>query len=748
MKKWISVFIVSCIALLCFVPALALSPEKQTNTPNSQMYLKGYQTGVARVLNLHLSNGYNYGASSHAAVWTNGAGQAVYCIEPCSATRSGTVYGSTTKEVFNQSPYVCRGITSADDKERLIGVIMSYCIQGIGNPPSDEQSLQFLAAQILVHEVVLEERDAHFQYIGPRAGCSAVKSAYSWTSGDFSRRFQEIYNQMETQVRLYFIIPSFCTSTPETAPTFILDQYDNNTHEYFTNLTDNTNVCGSFFPAGYVYGDLTFTPWNDNHNLRVATRKTDFSERTAADGRNQPIKGLLYWGGTSSQQMCQCGGDIADPVHAFFKVKIGSGKIGMVNRCTYYGAYLSGARFEVYTSDGTDTGITLSSDAHSWTYSTDLHYGDYYLQELQPPQYYALQEKKYPLSIRNNGEKVKVETWSTPLSDVYPEGIAPNSAYRSNTEVIASYMIHNDSIAEHAPPRPLTVNQLMVHFTVRSDEMIVNSQTKKLDVPMFNQNLIYFAFTVPNGHKLKLTCEVEIPQGVVETKTDDKVVSQEYDIQPVPSSDTPDTKFESLPGDFTLPSESAEVPTGGIIQHPVDSSQWEQWEYNKGNWTLKTYGIRVSDQEKVTPDPADPSSSSSEGTDEIKSGYGIQFQSTTQTTPNGTMPPNDAYTSIQHGNLYFPEFEYSDKQDRYGSLDRINSSEFALKQNSFTTIKDGSKDYRRVHFTPLWFPDGHYVVKTFLYDCWTPAGMICVRNTASPLLIQGNMYNDWYIEHE
>lgn len=823
--------------------ARADPPEADVITdPNSEMLLTGFRFGGARVQNLILSNQYQCGMSNYSAIWTNGLGNSVYCIEPCAATSSGTVYGSSTKDILNQSPYVCHAITTADDKERLIGTILNYGSLSVSNPPSNEESLLYLATQILIHEVVLEERDANFTYIGAKAGCSAVKDSYVFTSSDFSNHFTNLYNQIVTQVQLYYTIPSFCASTPGAATTFTLDQYDENTHEYYTNLTDNNNVCGTYFPAGYKSGDLVFTPFNGGHNMRVATSKTDFSSATAQDGRDQPIQGLVYWGNSSAQQMCQCAAPTVDPVNAYCKFQIGNGtlvlhklsevydwqskqshyenganisfqvvcgsysttgttdgngnvsfsnlpagtytikelnvpdsyvapddqkvivkpaqtsaaefvnllkrsKVGLVNRCTYYGAYLSGAEFEIYTADGVDTGISLTADAHNWVYSDDLVYGDYYIKQTKEPEYYALQEETYPFSIKQNNNTVQVETWNTPLSDVYPEFVTPNSAYREDTEVVASYMIHNDSIAEHAPARPLTVNQLTVHFTASLGDKVIDSQTKKIDVPMFNQQLTYFRFKVPSGssgQSIQLKCEVEVPDGVVETDLTDKVITQDFTIQSVPTSDTPDTTFETLPSDFVLPSSATPAPTAGIVDNPTQSSQWEMWDYNGGDWKVQTYSVSLSTTENLSPDSAVPSYDSAN----LKSGYGVVFTSTAAVTSDNGLPLGDSCTSAQHGNLYFPEFEYSDKSGQYRDLECVAENQFAIKQNPYSTTSDGSSDNRRVHFVPLWFPDNTaYTVKTFVYDCWTPAGMISLQSTPPSLNIQGNMYDDWYISH-
>ncbi len=56
--------------------------------------------------------------------------------------------------------------------------------------------------------------------------------------------------------------------------------------------------------------------------------------------------------------------------------------------------------------------------------------------------------------------------------------------------------------------------------------------------------------------------------------------------------------------------------------------------------------------------------------------------------------------------------------------------------------------FQRVHFTLLWYPDGDYTTQTYLYDSWTPAGMLSQTQVVSPINIEGDMYDDWYISHQ
>lgn len=72
------------------------------------------------------------------------------------------------------------------------------------------------------------------------------------------------------------------------------------------------------------------------------------------------------------------------------------------------------------------------------------------------------------------------------------------------------------------------------------------------------------------------------------------------------------------------------------------------------------------------------------------------------------------YTYGQTAVSYFPEFNYT---TYWRLLDRLSSGKtarFQFAENIYSTYK------QRVHFSPVWFPDGSYTVNTHVMDIWTP----------------------------
>ncbi len=122
-----------------------------------------------------------------------------------------------------------------------------------------------------------------------------------------------------------------------------------------------------------------------------------------------------------------------------------------------------------------------------------------------------------------------------------------------------------------------------------------------------------------------------------------------------------------------------------------------------------------------------------------KSGYGIGIDG--HYTVDGSY--GDVRGGFQNGVVLYPEYGYG----LVGSLmEPDGSSGMYLEQNSYSKYYRDARNslYSRVHFTPIWYPDGEYNVQVFMFDCWTPVGMLwdCQKYTVH---INGTMYDDWYV---
>jgi len=170
--------------------------------------------------------------------------------------------------------------------------------------------------------------------------------------------------------------------------------------------------------------------------------------------------------------------------------------------------------------------------------------------------------------------------------------------------------------------------------------------------------------------------------------------------------------------------------------------------------------------------------------DTIGSGYGIgiDFISsfsgdeagdnyTRDVTVNGITYENSLVTNYDHGVVMFPEYSY---QTYYGELLQFDTDVDLVGRSAesryLLTANGGSKFYDeaierpagmtdeeyavyselnqsekcRVHFTPVWYPDGKYQIVLCMFDAWTPAGELWFYKTYD-IEIKGSIYDTWYV---
>ena len=192
---------------------------------------------------------------------------------------------------------------------------------------------------------------------------------------------------------------------------------------------------------------------------------------------------------------------------------------------------------------------------------------------------------------------------------------------------------------------------------------------------------------------------------------------------------TPDTKYEDTrPSYWTKPSSPS-------VQ--MDSASWNVWEYTNGAFKKVTYGVQVTPGTTELTPSSKTAYRDSNGQWHMKSGYGFYVNSVGSTVSrygSYLMPHEDAYTGSQYNYLMFPEFSYGNDDNEVATLEKIGN---IWQLYEFL-------GYGRKHFTPLWYPDGTYAVKSVQTDIWTPMGALTVYGVANTIEIEGDLYDDWY----
>ena len=331
--------------------------------------------------------------------------------------------------------------------------------------------------------------------------------------------------------------------------------------------------------------------------------------------------------------------------------------------------------------------------------------------------------------------KEKIETPSDgELSDYNDDDY--DYKYRVNTEVITAVTVQG---GQADPDYPVSVT-----FNIGGKKYKV----KNIYYPDGDSQLVWVRWTTPSTAQ-NVTIHVSATGAGSPSKNTitAKIVDLSQNNPPNPTANDRNDSYTipSIPNNPQKTSASWGVWSAWWKEHWIWESDWEWYDdgeddgfwVDNGSWEdhgwwefdWNSYSASLSASAKIKPDEKVPTAS-----DKMKSGYGINISVTTNVSSNQSSAVTGAQTSV----TYFPEFEY---KNYWRLLDRTSdgySGKFEFKKNKYSTYN------RRVHFTPIWMPDGSYTPYTFLFDCWTPAGMLSI-NLTDTVEIEGNLWDDWHI---
>lgn len=307
-----------------------------------------------------------------------------------------------------------------------------------------------------------------------------------------------------------------------------------------------------------------------------------------------------------------------------------------------------------------------------------------------------------------------------------PEPTNYDYEYRVDTDVITPVTLYAGS--EINPDAPATVT-----FTIKGSTYRMNN----IVIPEGDSQLAWVKWHTPSEPQ-DITITVRTNRGTLSQTT---IKAKVVDLS---GNDPPDPKATDTAGSWRPSS----VPSREEKSYAAWSVWWAQWHPywvwhstgdDDGYWVDEgwydffrdNYSASMTATTRIEPDEKNPTASGST----MKSGYGIN---NTVTATVSTSAPISHYTYGQTAVSYFPEFNYT---TYWRLLDRLSSgrtARFQFAENIYSTYK------QRVHFSPVWFPDGSYTVNTHVMDIWTPAGMLCANLTDS-VTISGSLYDDWHI---
>lgn len=310
--------------------------------------------------------------------------------------------------------------------------------------------------------------------------------------------------------------------------------------------------------------------------------------------------------------------------------------------------------------------------------------------------------------------------------------------YRCDTDVITSITVNTDR--RRTPDNPVSVT-----FRVNGQNYTVSN----IYIPEGESQKVWFKWHTPKTPQT-LNIDVSI-SGASANKANiiAKIVDLKENTPPNPTANDKNPSFKASSIPSKAPKTSATwgkwdcywepkwewqanwgwVSTGKNTGYWVDNGHW----VDRGDWKYKwiSYHAYLSANMNLQPDAKVPTAYSKT----MKSGYGINLNVNSNLSSNA---PSSSITGAQNVISYYPEFNYKTYNRVLEMITAGYSSSFQLKKNKYSTYN------QRVHFTPIWYPDGTYSVYAEVIDVWTPEGMLSV-NLNDYVNIKGSLYDDWHI---
>ena len=323
--------------------------------------------------------------------------------------------------------------------------------------------------------------------------------------------------------------------------------------------------------------------------------------------------------------------------------------------------------------------------------------------------------------------------------DLTIQAIAPNAPYRAGITVVTSYKIIN-SRGSHVLPEHNNTVTFEAYYYNGNSKVTISSQTwENAVIPSGQENLVYFKWTVPaniEGKTVYCKATVNSDLTIDEVSTENNTDTLVQTVAGKLYSQTPDTQFEKTKPNGWTASVTAR-PNGGV-------ATWSMWVYENGAFVRQGYGISIATTSPTAqPDEGSPSAKYVNGYWQMRSGYGfyLSYRPTITRTGSEIMPDSSAYTEVQQVYATFPEFKYLQDINSFRTLEKVNGA-WMFEKNPYADGKE------RLHFTPLWYPNGDYTVSVIASEVWTPAGMIQAVRNCNTIRIVDSAYDDWYVGEE
>jgi hypothetical protein len=294
--------------------------------------------------------------------------------------------------------------------------------------------------------------------------------------------------------------------------------------------------------------------------------------------------------------------------------------------------------------------------------------------------------------------------------------------YFTDKDVVISALVRNYN--------PIAVPEAEVRLTFAGKNLI-----EKIPIPAGGRNRAVFRIRTPvNPGQYAITIAADPDNKINETNNANNVLTQTVTVAnenrvPMPDPDSQTFEQYYLSQGKTLP--------GVSLPASQRRHSWQEIRLESGSYVTRTYWMQLDTVFSINPDPrvAIP-----DKPDLIESGFGIESSAEMVITTNYDRP--DKLVGPQMVYLFYPEATYgkSPFTNYADSLEILSGAKGAHNSLWQYPISTFSLTGSRLHYTPLWTPDGSYDVMGQSFYAWSPVGQMYDFKSKS-VTIDGDMYD-------
>lgn len=259
------------------------------------------------------------------------------------------------------------------------------------------------------------------------------------------------------------------------------------------------------------------------------------------------------------------------------------------------------------------------------------------------------------------------------------------------------------------------------------------SYTESIPVAGNGSNLAVFRLTVPTAgsYTVQITAD---PDGTLdETDESNNTLTKNIQVQTVPVSTVADPDDTAMEQRYTAYGLSSLPATASSSYHT-----WQEVRLEGGNYVTKTYYARLTTTFAISPDSR---IAYADKPRQMESGFGFTVQCTTTLTTNYDKP--DKIVGAQMAWVRYPESSYGQLSAWQSVRDNLHvqtGTAGSLTATWRLAVNRYSVTGSRLHYAPIWYPDGAYIAWTQAFYAWSPIGQLYEHKT-DMLMIEGDMYD-------